>query len=55
MPTSSELVKQKNADAEWDAFMAQLRATEAAKSAQPAPEPEPPATPDEKPQPEAAE
>ena len=45
MPTSSELVKQKREAEAWDAYMAGLRAAEAAKVAQPAPEPQAPAAP----------
>lgn len=43
MPTSSDLVKQKRAAEAWDAYMAGLRAAEAARVAQqsPAPTPEP--------------
>lgn len=50
MPTSSELVARKKAAEAWDAYMAGLRAAEAARAAQqpapaPAPEPETPAAP----------
>lgn len=45
MPTSSELVKRKREAETWDAFMASLRAAEATKAAQPAPEPDPPVAP----------
>lgn len=47
MPTSSELVARKNAAAAWDAYMAGLRAAEGARTQQPAPEPETPASPEE--------
>ena len=43
MPTSSEMVAKKKAAEAWDAYMAQIRASEAAKTQNPAPEPETPA------------
>lgn len=50
MPTSSELVAQKRAEEQWDAYMAGLRAAEAARVAQqqaPSPPPEQPPAPEE--------
>uniref|UniRef100_A0A9E8A017 Uncharacterized protein n=1 Tax=Bosea sp. NBC_00436 TaxID=2969620 RepID=A0A9E8A017_9HYPH len=53
MPTSSDLVKQKRERDSWDAYMAGLRAAEAARAAQPAPVPTPqvetPIAPDDAP------
>lgn len=58
MPTSSDLVKQKRERDSWDAYMAGLRAAEAARVAQqamtpaptPTPEPQTPIAPDDVPE-----